>query len=254
MKLMTKTSLLLAAMVSTTAAMAQTAAPAPDYTLAFNVGAVSDYRYRGIAQTSFKPAIQAGVDFSHKSGVYAGAWVSNVNWIKDYVGATEGATEVDLYGGYKGEIAKDLGFDVGLITYQYPSNTADKAGYANANTTEIYGALTYGIVTAKYSHSTGTFMANNNSSGSGYFELAAGFDLGNGMTLTPHIGRQVIPGQAGNAGDYTDFSLTFAKDFGNGLVATASAIGTDAKDSFYKVGSYDNLGRNALVVGLKYSF
>ncbi len=249
-----KSALALVALLAGTAAMAQTAAPAPDYTLSYNVGVTSDYRFRGIAQTSFNPALQAGVDFAHKSGFYLGAWGSNVKWIKEFVGATDGALEIDLYGGYKGEISKDFTYDLGLITYQYPGNTAGKmANFANANTTEFYGALSYGPVTAKYSRSTGNFIANANSSGSAYFEVAANFDLGNGFTLTPRVGRQTIPNQTIN-GDYTDYALTLGKDFGNGLSATVAAIGTNATDAFYKVGTFDNLGKNALVVGLKYSF
>lgn len=254
MKLQTKSVLALSILLAGTAVMAQATAPAPDYTLAYNVGAVSDYRFRGISQTSFKPALQAGVDFTHKSGFYLGAWGSNVNWIKDYVGATDGSLEVDLYGGYKGAITKDLGFDVGVIGYTYPSNTAGNvSGYANANTTEVYGALTYSIVTAKYSQSTGNFVANTNSAGSAYLEVAATFDLGNGLTLTPHVGRQTIPNVTNNLGDYTDYSLTLAKDFGNGLSVSLAAIGTNAGD-YYKAPGFDNLGKNTAVVGLKYSF
>ena len=261
MSLKTKSILVLATALVGTAAMAQTtsppaapaAAPEPASSLSFNVGVVSDYRFRSISQTSFKPALQVGVDFAHKSGLYVGAWGSNINWIKDYVGATDGTLEVDIYGGYKGEIAKDFSFDVGVITYQYPNNTADRVT-VNANTTEVYGALTFGIVTAKYSQSTGNFIANPNSKGSYYFELAAAFDLGSGFSLTPHVGRQSIPNQAGSAGDYTDFSLTLGKDFGNGLSASLAAMTSDAKDSFYKVAPYDNLGKNAVTVGLKYTF
>lgn len=257
MNLKTKSILAIASAFVGTAVMAQTAAPAaapePASTLSFNIGAVSDYRFRGISQTSFKAALQGGVDYAHKSGVYVGAWASNINWIKDYVGATDGSTEVDLYGGFKGEIAKDFSFDVGVITYQYPGNTADKV-LVNANTTEVYGALTYGIVTAKYSQSTSNFIANPDSKGSAYFELAAAFDLGNGFTLTPHVGRQTIPNQVNSAGDYTDYSLTLGKDFGNGLSASIAAMSTDAKDSFYKVGTFDNLGKNAVTVGVKYTF
>jgi uncharacterized protein (TIGR02001 family) len=255
MNLKSKSILILATALVGTAAMAQTAAPAaePESTLSFNVGAVSDYRFRGIAQTSFKPALQGGVDYAHKSGLYVGVWGSNINWIKDYVGATDGSLEVDVYGGYKGEIAKDFTFDIGAITYQYPGNTADKV-LVNANTTEVYGALTYGIVTAKYSQSTTNFIANPNSQGSRYFELAAAFDLGNGFSLTPHVGRQTVPNQTDNAADYTDFSLTLGKDFGNGLSASVAAYSTDAKDSFYKVAGYDNLGKSAVTVGVKYTF
>jgi uncharacterized protein (TIGR02001 family) len=238
------------ALIGTSAAFAQTAAP--ESTLSFNVGVVSDYRFRSVAQTSFKPALQGGIDFAHSSGVYVGAWASNVSWIKDYVGATDGTTEIDLYGGYKGEIAKDLTFDIGVITYQYPGNTADNGITVNANTTEVYGALTFGIVTAKYSQSTGNFIANANSSGSAYFELAAAFDLGGGFSLTPHVGRQTIPNNG--AGDYTDFSLTLGKDFGGGLTGSLVAYSTDAKDSFYKVAGFDNLGKSGVSVGVKYAF
>ena len=257
MNFKTKSVLVLATALLGTNAMAQTtaAAPAaePASSLSFNVGVVSDYRFRSVSQTSFKPALQGGVDFAHKSGLYVGAWGSNVSWIKDYVGATDGTLEIDLYGGYKGEITSGLNFDVGVITYQYPNNTADRV-LVNANTTEVYGALTFGIVTVKYSQSTGNFIANANSSGSGYLEAAAAFDLGNGFSLTPHVGRQTIPNQAGSAGDYTDFSLTLGKDFGNGLSASLAAYSTDTKDAFYKVGTFDNLGKSGVAVGVKYTF
>ncbi len=246
--------LVLASTFAGSAVMAQAKAPEPDYNLSFNIGVVNDYRFRGISQTSFDPAIQGGVDFSLKSGFYAGAWLSNIKWIKDYLGATDGSYEIDLYGGFKGEIAKDFGFDIGVITYQYPGNTAEGAGYANANTTEIYGALTYGPATVKYSQSTGNFIGNPNSSGSAYLEAAATFDLGSGFSITPHIGRQTIPNQAGSAGDYTDYSLAIAKDFGNGIVVTGTLMGTDAKKSFYTDLNGRFLGKDTIVVGLKYSF
>ncbi len=247
-------SALCAALVAS-GAFAQTKAPEPDYTLSYNAGAVSDYRFRGISQTSFKPAAQAGADLALKSGAYLGLWASNIKWIEEYVGATKGAAEVDLYGGYKGDLAKDLAFDLGLIRYQYPGNTAGKVkGYVDASTTEVYGAITYGLITAKYSRSTTNFIANAASRGSGYFEVSAGFDLGNGLTLTPHLGMQRIPHQAGDAGDYTDYSASLAKDFGNGLALTASAIGTNADQVFYRDTRGRLLGKSTLVVGLKYNF
>ena len=237
-------------LLANTAAHSQSAAPAPDFTLAYNIGGTTDYRFRGISQSSFKPAVQGGLDFSHKSGAYAGVWASNVNWIKDYIGATDGSLEVDFFGGYKGELAKDLSFDVGVIAYVYPSNNTP----TNANTNEIYAALTYGPVTAKYSRSLGNFVANPNSAASQYLEVAASFDVGNGFSITPHLGRQTIPNQTASAGDYTDYALTVNKDLGNGLSASLTLLGTDAKDAFYKVAPIDNLGKSGLLVGLKYSF
>lgn len=250
MKLKSTSVLALTVLLASTAAMAQATVAEPDYTLSYNAGVTTDYRFRGISQTSFDPAFQAGADFAHKSGGYIGLWASNVSWIKDYAGASKGTLEVDIYAGYKGAITPDLSYDLGLIRYQYPSNNAA----TNANTTEVYAALSYSIMTAKYSRSTGNFVANPNSSGSHYFEVAANVDLGNGFMLTPRVGHQSIPNVADNAGDYTDFGLTLAKDFGGGLSASIAAIGTDAKRSFYTDSKGNFLGKDALVVGLKYSF
>ena len=249
MKLKPTSLIILSTLLVGSGAIAQTKVAEPDYTLAYNVGVTSDYRFRGMAQTAAKPALQAGVDFAHKSGLYLGAWGSNVSWIKDF-GASDGSLEIDLYGGYKGEVISGLGFDLGVITYQYPGNTAA----TNADTTEVYGALSYGPVTAKYSRSAGNFVANANSSGSAYFEVAASFDLGSGFTLTPHVGRQTIPNVANDAGDCTDYALTLGKDFGNGLSATLAAVGSNADKSFYTDAKGRFLGNNTVVAGLKYSF
>ena len=253
------------AILATSASFAQTKAPEPDYTLSYNVGVVSDYRFRGISQTTLKPAVQLGVDFAHKSGFYLGAFGSNVKWVKDFNGASKGSYEVDLYGGYKGNITKDIGFDVGLITYIYPGNNSGAAGtvgagaYSNANTTEVYGALSSNVFTFKYNRSTGNYLGFLRSSGSQYFDLSANFDLGNGFTLTPHVGIQKIPNQGvgGNQGNYTDYALTLAKDFGNGFSGTAAVIGTNTKSgvgTFYRDNTGKDIGKSTLVVGVKYSF
>ena len=254
--------LALATLLTGTAALAQAKAPEPDYTLGYNMGVVSDYRFRGLTQTNFGGALQGGVDFSHKRGFYAGVWASNVSWVKQFNGATNGDWEVDLYGGFKGEITSGLGFDVGLIGYLYPGNNSGAAGtpgaggVTDANTTEIYAALTYRVVSLKYSHSTGNFLGFLNSSGSSYLDLSANFDLGSGFTLSPHLGRQVVKGQPGNLGDYTDYALTLAKDFGGGLTASLAAYGTNANEVFYANtnGNTNFLGRSGVSVGVKYSF
>src|SRR5687767_7899350 len=75
-----KATVLLTSLVLSGAAFAQTA---PESTLSFNVGAVTDYRYRGISQSRLKPALQGGVDYTHGSGFYVGAWASTIKWIKD---------------------------------------------------------------------------------------------------------------------------------------------------------------------------
>lgn len=250
-----KALVLLSSLVLSGAALAQ--APAqPDYTLSFNAGAVTDYRYRGISQSARRPALQGGIDFAHKSGFYLGSWASTIEWIKDTPPASRGSLEVDLYGGFKGALpVAGLGFDVGVLQYWYPRNNYELATGEDADTTEVYGALSWGPATAKYSHSVTDLFGTANSEGSGYLDLSATFDLGNGFSVVPHIGWQRIE----NFGTYRDYSLTLAKDVGNGLVLSGAVVGTNWDDRFgvpYTLpgsGTRD-LGKAGLVLGLKYSF
>jgi len=230
--------------------------PAPS--TSFNIGVVSDYRYRGISQSGLKPALQGGVDYTNPNGIYLGTWLSTIKWIKDggkMAGVDAGSTpaEWDLYGGYKGEITKELTYDVGGLYYLYVNNKyGNIAGAANANTFEIYGALTYSVVTAKYSHALTNTFGFGDSKGSGYFDLSATFDLGNGFSLVPHVGHQTI--EHTSAANYTDYSLTLGKDFGNGFSLSAAAIGTNASKTGYVTPDNKFTGKSALVVGAKYSF
>jgi uncharacterized protein (TIGR02001 family) len=234
-------------------AQAQTA---PESTLSYNAGVVSDYRYRGISQSRLQSAVQGGVDYADKSGFYVGAWGSSIKWIKDAGTLTEtagikGSVEIDLYGGYKGT-AGDVAYDVGFLRYEYAGNNLKNTGYANANTNEVYGAVTYGLFTAKYSHAISNLFGNVDSKNSYYVDLSAALDLGDGYTLTPHVGYQKIKNWAD--GSYTDYALTLGKDLGNGLSASAAVISTNAKDGAYVSPAGKQLGKSGVVVGLKYTF
>jgi uncharacterized protein (TIGR02001 family) len=231
--------------------------------MAYNIGVASDYRYRGISQSRLKPALQGGADYSN-GPVYFGTWASTIDWIKDagtIAGVDTGSAnlEVDLYGGYKGEISKDLTYDIGGLYYWYPSNKYNNIpGSSKADTFEIYGALTFGVFTAKYSHSlTNLFGAGGSggapdSKGSGYLDLSANFDLGDGYTLTPHYGHQGVHNYG--AASYNDYSLTLGKDFGAGVSGTVAVVGTDADKSLYFTPEGKFTGKNALVLGVKFTF
>jgi len=255
-----KSKLLLALLATSSAAFAQTAPAAPEVT--YNVGVVSQYRYRGIAQTKGQPALQGGVDYANAGGYYLGAWASQIQWLKDasQSGQTPytGSTELDLYGGYKFENS-GIAYDVGFLRYQYAGNnysTPISSGtqYANANTNEIYAAGTVGAYTFKWSYSLSNLFGYVGSRGSDYFDLTANYDMGNGITLSPHIGRQVVSGSAGAS--YTDAALTVAKDVGNGLSITAAGIVTNANSNSNYVSSSTSYhqGKSAVVLGLKYGF
>ena len=272
--LFVKSALTLAGMACVaTSAMAQTPAPAePESTLAYNVGVVSEYRYRGISQSRFKPAVQGGVDYTDKSGIYVGAWASQIKWISDnsQTGPTgikvKGDIELDLYGGYKFAVG-DVAMDVGFLRYEYVNNTLAKrvGAFKNANTNEVYVAATFGVFTAKYSYALSDLFGqynpvnNKGSKGSDYIDLNATFDLGNGFTLVPQVGRQTVKNVVDAS--YTHASLSLNKDMGNGLVLTATLHETDAKSSGgYTVGDSGgsqagkNTGKSTVVLGAKYTF
>jgi uncharacterized protein (TIGR02001 family) len=239
-----------------TASLLPTVAHAEDAAspISYNVGVVSDYRYRGISQSRLRPALQGGVDYAN-GPFYAGTWLSTIKWIKD-AGGGNAPVEWDLYGGFKGDIVKDsLTYDVGALAYVYLGNSyGDIPGAKDANTAEVYGALTASVVTVKYSYAATTLFGTGDSSGSGYLEAAANFDVGAGFTLTPHVGRQRVKGVNHDAASYTDYSLTLAKDFGHGITGTVAFVGSNADSTFYYTPDLKATGRKGGVVGVKYSF
>jgi uncharacterized protein (TIGR02001 family) len=97
MRMFKKTTLALAIAALAGGALAQSApapAPAPSPITA-NVTVVNDYRYRGMTQSNYKPAIQGGFDYAHESGFYIGNWNSTISWISDgYQNGTQLARKV----------------------------------------------------------------------------------------------------------------------------------------------------------------
>jgi uncharacterized protein (TIGR02001 family) len=132
-----------------------------------NVALTTDYVWRGVSQTDNGPAIQGGFDLAHSSGVYAGIWGSNVEFGDD------ANIELDYYGGYATEFGNGLGLDVGIIYYDYPSES-------DLDFEELYVGLGYGIVSGKISYD----FDNDN----GYYEAGADFELPAGFGLGLHVG------------------------------------------------------------------
>jgi uncharacterized protein (TIGR02001 family) len=239
------------------------AAEPPPSPLTFNLGVVSDYRFRGISQSRFDPALQGGIDYAvPNTGFYIGTWASTIKWIKDAghiagVDVGSGPVEWDFYGGYKGEIIKDtLSYDVGGLYYYYPSQDLSKIiNTYNPDTFELYGALTYGPATVKYSHSLTRLFGTQSSKGSGYLEAAATFDVNGWFSLTPHIGYQHVRNNSNLS--FTDWSLTASKDW-YGFTFSLAYVGAITKDvngaSPYLSPDNKNLGRSTVVVGVKKVF
>lgn len=78
---------------------------------AFNIGASTDYVFRGISQTDEDPQVFGGVDATIGIG-YVGVWASNV----DFGNGTD--AEYDIYAGIKPTVGA-VTFDLGVIYYGY---------------------------------------------------------------------------------------------------------------------------------------
>jgi len=88
----------------------------------------SNYRFRGVSQTSDAPGYNGSLDleFEILNGVnfYTGIWASNIN----FNGGFKPRVEVDVYGGVKGKLFdKKLSWNVQLIGYFYPGSTKSQS-------------------------------------------------------------------------------------------------------------------------------
>lgn len=199
-----------------------------------NVALTSNYKFRGQDQGSNKPALQGGFDFS-AGGFYVGNWNSSI-------GFTNSGLEMDFYGGYKGEAA-GLGYDVGVLQYYYPQK--DKA--LDFNTTELYGAVSFSILTAKYSHTVSKDYfafgeaiqavsggARPKGRNTGYLDLSANYEIAQGIVLNGHVGYTNYSGDLDDAGipNYTDYKVGATYDMGSGFSLAGAVVGA-TKKSFY---------------------
>ena len=199
-----------------------------------NVALTTNYKFRGQDQDAskskaVKPAIQGGLDYAFgESGFYLGNWNSSVDWLPG------NSIEMDFYGGYKFK-AGDVDLDVGALTYVYPGNTA-------GNTTELYGAATYGPLTAKYSHTVskdyfgwaGAKTSSNRGRNTGYLNLAFAQEVAPKTTLKASVGFTRFASDIKDLGvpNYMDYSVGGAYDFGSGLSLGAAVVGANKKNFF----------------------
>ena len=163
-----------------------------DLSVDFNVGAATDYVFRGVSNTDENPQVFGGVDVS--SGLfYAGVWVSNV----DYNDSTD--AEFDIYAG----VAPTLGavsLDLGVLYYGYvdaPSGSDLDYIELQAKASIPVGPVTLGTglyyVPDSYGH-IDTSM---------YYEINGEFSATDKLSLSAALGRQTFDG----AGDYTTWNV-----------------------------------------------
>jgi uncharacterized protein (TIGR02001 family) len=234
------------------AAPAEPAAPASPWVGSATLA--SDYIFRGLTQTNEKPALQAGLEYDDPSGIYAGFWGSNINWLSDYSTAeapVSSSLEIDLYVGYRGKFNDDWGYDVGLYTYYYPGDYPP--GFTSPNTTEIYGALSYKFLSLKYSHTLTNAFGFTDTKNSGYLDLSANYEFVPTWVLNAHVGHQRIDGFG--VASYTDWKLGITKNLDKGFSVAIAYYDTNADEPTYtnpNTGHF--IGRSTGVVTISKAF
>ncbi|OOZ43135.1 TorF family putative porin [Solemya elarraichensis gill symbiont] len=187
-------------------ALAMTALPTAQAEITANIGVTSNYLWRGTSQTDDGPAISGGIDYAHENGFYLGTWASNIDW-----GTT--AVELDIYGGYANELDGGLGYDVGVISYIYPSDD-----YEDSNFTELYLNLSYGPVSGGIAY---TVAADRSDHGDLYYWASAGFEPAESWNISATVGHYDFEdnldyshGQVDvtkSAGEFGDFTFTISQ-------------------------------------------
>ncbi len=187
--------------------------------LSANAGVFSNYIWRGVSQTADAAAGQGGIDWGNDSGVYAGVWTSTI----------AGGQEVDVYAGFAGE-AGDLGYDLGVITYQYPKSP-------NINFTEIYASGTFSLVTVGVAYTVDAASDNDGGvfdAGDIYVNGSIDYTVGK-SDVSVYAGAYMFDNDGDTAGeaDYAHYGVSLSKDgftfaldkndieVGNALDATA---------------------------------
>lgn len=234
------------------------AAEESPHKLSANVGMTSNYIFRGISQTGGDPAVQGGLDYTHSSGFYLGTWGSNVGWLEDYQGYTSGNVEIDVYGGFRGEIgATGLSYDLGAIQYIYPG---EKGTVTKADTSEVYAALGWKWFTVKYSHYlSDEVFGFADAKNSHYLDLSASVPIAEtGLTAGAHWGSFKFKNNGDQ--DYEDWKISLTYDMGKLSAVTSNVtVGvaytdTNAKRSMWTDANNEFLGKDTTTVWISKSF
>ena len=233
------------------------AEPASPHTFTGKLALYSEYEYRGLAQTSEKPALQATFDYAHSSGFYIGTFITNIKWLEDtgkVLGTPiDGKIEWDIYGGYKWGFAEGWTLDVGYLRYEYPGSNGVNGAFVKPNTDEVYIGATWGPATLKYSYSINDTFGIPNSKGSDYIELAVNYPLPmlEKLTINGIVGYQKYKNNG--ALSYTVYKIGATWDFGGGFTAGGYYKDTDGDSALYTVNGKD-WARGRAVGFIAYSF
>src|SRR5262245_7088600 len=233
-----------------TPALAEEAGP-PDPTLKVSGGVTlaSQYRFRGISLSDEHVALQGTINVNHKSGFYAGVWGSNIDGWGELGGSN---LELDLYGGWKGEVTKGVTLDAGVLYYAYPGSKGGDFEFFEpyAKVSGNLGPVT-ATVGATYAWEQDALADNDNL----YLFNDNSLPIkGTPITLTSHIGYSSGGSALAAGDDYVDWALGATAAWKN-LTFGVSYVDTNIDEAqALSVGATKDIVDSAIVATLSASF
>ena len=214
------------ALAIATPALADETAPPSDIKITGSAAIVSQYRFRGIAQSDNKPVVQGAITVSHSSGFYLSTWGSSASAGNSTINI--GGTEIDVYGGYTHALGSSgVTADVGVYGYLYPGAPAGNyyEVYGNLSTTVGPVGLKAGVYHAPAQKNLRVYPTHHNTYV--YGEMTAAVP-NTPFTLHGHLGH------TGGSFDYTkqyiDYSLGVSTAYKN-LTLDVSWVDTNVSRS-----------------------
>ena len=228
------TTLALAGAARADDAPAAPAAPAAPFTIVFNVGANTDYEFRGVSQTDNKASVFGGADATIFGIGYAGIWLSNV----DFLNGTR--AEYDIYAGVK-PVFGPVTVDFGVIRYGYthqPSGPKEVYTEWKIAPSMAVGPATVGL---GYYYSDDFFGETGKAT---YYEINGSMPIGKTpFSVNGALGHQEVVGPL----DYNTWNL------GVGY-ALNSHVGFDLRYWDTDEHSFGSIYKAKVVLGVKVTF
>lgn len=222
--------------------------------LSGSLAVLSQYIYRGGIEND-QPTLQAGLEYEHASGLYAGYWASTLNYDAADISKDHGV-EHDFYMGYAGTLSPDVSYRSHIVTYLYNDggSVSSEDGSQRRSTTgaEWVSNLSYQDFVLGVSIALANVSYAN--AGDTYLNLTHHYILPHDISFNSSLGVSLY--QHGNDVMFSTERRLTLNEIRLGLTKPIANTGFELSAD-YIYGVYDRAGNDLdhhVVLGLAYNF
>jgi len=165
-----------------------------------NIGASTDYIWRGNTQSGGEASMSGGLDADFGNGLAVGTWVGSLGDNED---SDDANYELDVYASYSFEVS-GVGVELGYIYYAYPGVADDDSDFE-----DMYISLGYGPASLSYYEMIDAENADTDASEATYLSVDYELALPGDFTATLHYGNEEFDD---GTPDDEDTSVSISKD------------------------------------------